>query len=58
MDCDSDSDEDKRYRKTLGMDINSTNRADDIKKRAQFNDVSLEMEWDTEGALHVITEKF
>lgn len=33
MDCDSDSDEDKRYRKTLGMDINSTNRADDIKKK-------------------------
>lgn len=45
---DGDSDVNQTYIKTLGMDINSTNRADDvIKITPQVNDVSLEMELDT-----------
>lgn len=45
---DGDSDVNQTYIKTLGMDISSTNRADDvIKITPQVNDVSLEMELDT-----------
>lgn len=58
MDGDSDSDIDQIYIKTLGMDINSINRADDvIKITPQVNDVSLEMELDTGAAVSVIPEE-
>lgn len=58
MDDDSDSDVDQMYIKTFGMDINSISRTDDvIKKKLQVNDVSLEMNLDTEAAVSVLPER-
>lgn len=58
VDDDSDSDVDQMYIKTLGMDINSISRTDDvIKKNPQVNDVSLKMDLDTGAAVSVIPER-
>lgn len=58
IDGDSDSNVDLMNIKTLGMDINSINRADDvIKITPQANDVSVEMGLDTGASAFVIPEE-